>query len=404
MLYDLALLLPSMVCLFWAVLLLCNIRNNHKSQNILAIGMLMTCFTFLNLAYFIDGVNDYETYYILDILDPAFFIPPVMYLYFKSVTGEDRFGWKDYIWFLPFVVIEITLFSLYMAMGEANAIRYSQDLLTYGTLLPEYTDLPYKLHYIIGAKIYNIIGLISSTAVSIYAVISTIRYHHRLRDFYSYLEDKSMTQNNGVLIWFIIATVNAILLFYLRRSFFIHDHHTADIFIFAALAVNSFLMGFYGYHIKYTAQNLATDLEQADQKSEAEISEIAEDAPEEQEDEKRGRYEHLAKKFNKLIDEDKIFLKNSLRADEVAAMIHSNRTYISRMIHEEFHSNFSDYINQQRIKYSKELMLLNPGMKINEIAEKSGFINASSFSRTFKQFTGKPPREWLKDTYYGIIS
>lgn len=401
MLYHFILLLPSMVTLFWGVFLICNLKKNKKSQNILAIGAFLTSFTYFNLAYYIDGVRDFTTYYILDILDPAFFIPPVMYLYFKSLTNEKRFGWKDYLWFLPSVVTEVVLFLSYMLMGEENAVMYSQDLLTYGTLLPKYTDIVYKLHYLFSTTIYYGIGLLLCIGVCVYGLVSIIRYHYRLRDFYSSLDDKSLNRIYSLLISFTIATLIGVMIFYLNRNFFL-GHRISNIFIFIALAAFYFFLCYTGYRIRYTVENLASDLERADRESANDVLSVNDEDLDF--DDKSGKYEHLAIKFKKLIDEDKIFLQSSLRADEVAAMLHSNRTYISRMINEEFDSNFSDYINEKRVNYSKELMQLNPGMRMNEIAEKSGFINSSSYSRTFKQFTGKPPREWIKDTYEGIVS
>lgn len=393
-----------MVTLFWGIFLLCNLKKNKRSQNILAIGALLTSFTYLSLAYYVDGVKDFITYYILDIIDPAFFIPPVMYLYFKSLTNENRFGWKDYLWFLPSVVTEVILFSSYMLMGKDNAVLYSQDLLTYGTLLPQYTDIVYKVHYLFSTTIYYGISLLLSIGVCIYALVSILRYHYRLRDFYSSLDDKSINRIYSLFISFTIATLIGVIIFYLNRNFFL-GQRIANIFIFIALAAFYFFLCNTGYRIRYSVEDLALDLERADCESTDSFSSLDDDDFEDLEfDDKSGKYEQLAIKFRKLIDKDKIFLQSSLRADEVATMLHSNRTYISRMINEEFNSNFSDYINEKRVNYSKELMQLNPGMRMNEIAEKSGFINASSYSRTFKQFTGKPPRVWIKNTYEGIIS
>lgn len=98
---------------------------------------------------------------------------------------------------------------------------------------------------------------------------------------------------------------------------------------------------------------------------------------------------------NKLIGEDRIFLQSTLRADELAAKMRTNRTYLSRMIKEEFQCFFSDYINQKRIEHAQKLMQKNPDMKLAELADKSGFININSFGRTFKQVVGLPPKEWL---------
>lgn len=112
---------------------------------------------------------------------------------------------------------------------------------------------------------------------------------------------------------------------------------------------------------------------------------------------KTSKYEKLLTSFRKLIEEDKIFRQNTLRADDVASSMHTNRTYLSRMIKEEFQCTFSDYINARRVEFAKELMRSDPDMRQDELADKSGFIGAPSFSRTFKQIEGIPPKEWCRN-------
>lgn len=111
---------------------------------------------------------------------------------------------------------------------------------------------------------------------------------------------------------------------------------------------------------------------------------------------KTGRYDKLLVSFIKLIEEDEIYLQSTLRADETASRMHTNRTYLSRMIKEEFQCTFSDYINGKRIEYAKKKMQENPNIKLTELAENSGFVNVSSFGRTFKRLEGLPPKEWIK--------
>lgn len=112
---------------------------------------------------------------------------------------------------------------------------------------------------------------------------------------------------------------------------------------------------------------------------------------------KSSRYDRLLISFRKLIEDDKIYLQNTLRADEVASSLRTNRTYLSRMIREEFQCTFSDYINGKRVEFAKKLMLSDSDMKQDELAEKSGFINAPSFSRTFKQIVKMTPKEWYRN-------
>lgn len=105
----------------------------------------------------------------------------------------------------------------------------------------------------------------------------------------------------------------------------------------------------------------------------------------------------LLPRFNQIIDEEKIFLQNNLHIENVAWMLKTNRTYISRLINQEYQCSFSDFINQKRIEFAQELIHTHPELTQEQIAEKVGFTHASSFSRTFKQQVGQTFREWYKN-------
>lgn len=120
-----------------------------------------------------------------------------------------------------------------------------------------------------------------------------------------------------------------------------------------------------------------------------------EDNPEETATSTKTHYK-LLPHFNQLIDENRIFLQNNLHIEKVARMLNTNRTYISRLINQEYQCSFSDFINRKRIEYAKELIRSHPEMTQEQLAEKAGFTHASSFSRTFKQHAGQTFREWYR--------
>lgn len=109
---------------------------------------------------------------------------------------------------------------------------------------------------------------------------------------------------------------------------------------------------------------------------------------------KRERQEEIFLKINSLLEEDKIFLKKDLRLDEIAKPAQANRTYISILISEKYQYTFSELINRKRIEYAQNLVVKNPNLSQAQLAEETGFSHASSFSRTFKQYTGITFREW----------
>ena len=55
--------------------------------------------------------------------------------------------------------------------------------------------------------------------------------------------------------------------------------------------------------------------------------------------------------------------------------------------------NFSDYVQRKRIKKAKDL-LAGDGMSINEVAQKSGYVNRTSFMKRFKLVTGMTAGEY----------
>lgn len=109
-------------------------------------------------------------------------------------------------------------------------------------------------------------------------------------------------------------------------------------------------------------------------------------------------YEKLLPEFNRLMDEEHIFLQKNLRREDLAERMKTNRTYIALLIREEYQCGFSEYINRRRIAYACDLLRQHPEIPQAQLATRSGFTNTSTFSRTFKQYTGTTFREWPRQT------
>ena len=399
MLYTLALLLPCTVSLFGALWLFCNRKSNTRAQNILTLSLLLSSVFYFCTANYIVGVPDYVTYRWLDIMDCFItpFIIPTMYLYFRALTDEGPFTWREYIWFLPSLVLGIGTFVSYLAMDEAEVAEYITSVFINKSPGLEYTDPIYRMHHLFSIELYTSISLVQVIGTATGVIINLKRYHHRLREFHSGLDD-NIYLDNALLIWFLAIIPFTFGIILIEETFW-QEHLAVTSLYFTAYSGVYFGILYYGSQKKYTVENLAEDLQQAD----LEAMQNKYDSEEEEEIENdegkmadAGRYARHLVLFNKLIEEDLIFLQSDLRADELASKMRTNRTYLSRMLKEEFQCTFSDYINRQRIEYSQKVMRANPDVKLAELAESSGFINVNSFGRTFKQFAGLPPKEWLK--------
>jgi two-component system response regulator YesN len=57
-------------------------------------------------------------------------------------------------------------------------------------------------------------------------------------------------------------------------------------------------------------------------------------------------------------------------------------------------TTFSDYVCRQRISKAKDFLKSNKFMRIQEIAEKTGFNDPNYFAKSFKKLTGVTPKEY----------
>lgn len=89
-------------------------------------------------------------------------------------------------------------------------------------------------------------------------------------------------------------------------------------------------------------------------------------------------------------------LKNDLNRTVIAEEVHLNQDYLSFLFKEKTGLTIKEYINSERIKYAKKL-LLSTALPINEVAIESGFQNVSYFSETFKKYEETTPLKFRKE-------
>ena len=85
---------------------------------------------------------------------------------------------------------------------------------------------------------------------------------------------------------------------------------------------------------------------------------------------------------------------NSLSLEKMAAVLASNRTYVSNAINKIAGQSFSEYVNSYRIKEATDI-LADPDRQdlhnIKELSHRLGFSNTQAFYYVFKKETGVTP-------------
>lgn len=88
-------------------------------------------------------------------------------------------------------------------------------------------------------------------------------------------------------------------------------------------------------------------------------------------------------------------LDGELRLEELAQLNSLSRYHFARSFRESLGETPYQYILRKRIQRAKNL-LLKPGTTAAQAAKKTGFSNASQFTRMFRKATGVTPLTWRK--------
>ena len=110
----------------------------------------------------------------------------------------------------------------------------------------------------------------------------------------------------------------------------------------------------------------------------------------------QARLRKLRDDFERLMTEQRPYLKQGLTIEDVALMLATNRTYVSQMLHDDYGCSFPEYMLEKRLEYSKEYMREHPHEVQEEIAFQCGFASASGFNKRFREQFGQTPKEWMR--------
>lgn len=106
----------------------------------------------------------------------------------------------------------------------------------------------------------------------------------------------------------------------------------------------------------------------------------------------------LKEKISTLFKEEKPYLNKQFNIDSLAKRLDSKSAYLSQTFTTEFKENFNDFVNRYRIEYSKKLLKSSEheNLKIEAIAEESGFNNKVTFYKAFSKFENTTPSKYRK--------
>ena len=78
---------------------------------------------------------------------------------------------------------------------------------------------------------------------------------------------------------------------------------------------------------------------------------------------------------------------------ELADKMYVSQWHLSKLLNKHMKKSFSDLLNEVRIREAKKL-LMDPALRVGDVAEKVGFLDIAHFSRVFKKYTEMSANEY----------
>lgn len=99
----------------------------------------------------------------------------------------------------------------------------------------------------------------------------------------------------------------------------------------------------------------------------------------------------------KIMEEEKLFLTNTLSSTDIALKLNIPRQYLSQILRDCGSCNFYDFVNSYRIREFKRLLLLGEHKKYTllSLSYSIGFNSKTTFNTAFKKDTGVSPSQYI---------
>ncbi len=111
-----------------------------------------------------------------------------------------------------------------------------------------------------------------------------------------------------------------------------------------------------------------------------------------------GRLEYLAKKLDRLMAEERPWLDESLRLDDLAQRLGTSRHHLSQLLNQHLETTFRDYVNEQRVAEARRLLLDETwDGNVLAVGVAAGFGSNASLYRAFRRHVGCTPKQLVAD-------
>ena len=367
MILNLAISLPLITCALFSMLILLEWYNRQLREQHTLFAFMLTA-TLLYVGHYIYFNRAADLLPLSDILyvSANLTVYPLYLIYIIRLTSK----WRAVYWLmlLPGVLAIMATGTGYIFMTDEEDRMFVHNYL-YHNSQTELTDMALFQAYI--RQFCKLVFAIEVIATVVIGSMMIRRYDRMVDEFYADTDDKSMRNIQSILYLVLTIAVLSFIVNIIGRARFT-DHEiilTTTSLMFSALL---FAIGYEGLHRHFSIIDMRTNKEQVSNDDSAALKDAVNRS--------------MTERIIALVENDKIYLQPDLKLDDLAQMMHTNRTYIYQAVNQQMGISFNEFINRYRIAHAKRLMASDPTLSMNDVALLSGFASLSSFYRNMKKY------------------
>lgn len=367
MILNLAISLPLITCALFSMLILLEWCNRQLREQHTLFAFMLTA-TLLYVGHYIYFNRAADLLPLSDILyvSANLTVYPLYLIYIIRLTSK----WRAVYWLmlLPGLLAIMATGTGYIFMTDEEDRMFVHNYL-YHNSQTGLTDMA-----LFQAYIHQFCKLVFAIEVIATVVIGSMmirRYDRMVDEFYADTDDKSMRNIQSILYLVLTIAILSFIVNIIGRARFT-DHEiilTTTSLMFSALL---FAIGYEGLHRHFSIIDMRTNKEQVSNDDSAALKDAVNRS--------------MTERIIALVENDKIYLQPDLKLDDLAQMMHTNRTYIYQAVNQQMGISFNEFINRYRIAHAKRLMASDPTLSMNDVALQSGFASLSSFYRNMKKY------------------
>ncbi len=367
MILNLAISLPLITCALFSMLILLEWYNRQLREQHTLFAFMLTA-TLLYVGHYIYFNRAADLLPLSDILyvSANLTVYPLYLIYIIRLTSK----WRAVYWLmlLPGLLAIMATGTGYIFMTDEEDRMFVHNYL-YHNSQTELTDMALFQAYI--RQFCKLVFAIEVIATVVIGSMMIRRYDRMVDEFYADTDDKSMRNIQSILYLVLTIAVLSFIVNIIGRARFT-DHEiilTTTSLMFSALL---FAIGYEGLHRHFSIIDMRTNKEQVSNDDSAALKDAVNRS--------------MTERIIALVENDKIYLQPDLKLDDLAQMMHTNRTYIYQAVNQQMGISFNEFINRYRIAHAKRLMASDPTLSMNDVALQSGFASLSSFYRNMKKY------------------